>query len=173
MNFNTRQDYITPNGVPVECRSVFSINECLNPERDNIVYIDKSYTLESFRDEVYDIITEQEQGPEGIDNYSWKSSITNQMSYGNMLTTLVSSMMGKLWSCRAVDFGSQFYVETRFNNYQSGLTASASFLVLLKDPSFGVVKQSSARWKTVKSLSDALAYIVGKARPISTRTTTL
>lgn len=177
--------YYTPNNIPIEKRSIFSINECLKPS-DNVLYIEKEYTNETFKEDVLNIVntinedgvtynknTDDTKNPKNIDMYAWTSSITNQMSMGSMLVSLVGSMLGKLWSCRAVDFGSQFYVECRYNNYQSGLTASASFLIILKDKNYGVVKQSSARWRTVNSLGDAVAYISAKARPLAGRTTTI
>lgn len=94
-----------------------------------------------------------------------------QFSLGPTIKSQLEGQLGRNFSVDVFDFGTDVSVEVKYSNPKTGITASANFLIkyYTKDGK-GVVKSSSARWRTIASHSEAMGYIKARSGTLVSKT---
>ncbi len=94
-----------------------------------------------------------------------------QFSLGPTIKSQLEGQLGRNYSVDVFDFGSDVTVTVKYSNPKTGMTASASFLIKYNTKEgTGVVKSSSARWRTIASHSEAMGYIRSRSNALVSKT---
>lgn len=94
-----------------------------------------------------------------------------QFSLGPTIKSQLEGGLGRNYSVDVFDFGTDVTVTVKYSNPKTGITASASFLIKYNTKEgTGVVKSSSARWRTIASHSEAIGYIRSRSNSLVSRT---
>lgn len=111
--------------------------------------------------------TTNTSGPEGYgpSPYDWR--IWNQTSFGNIIRRRLASITDL--NSRVFDAGKWVSVSAEITNPATGKTITKDFIIVFEDPKTGAgnIYSSSARWRSIGSVDQAVSYISNITRSFS------